>query len=178
MHSRESDTMNAGSNETSVPWYREPWPWLLMSGPAIVVVAGVVTAWLAVVHEDALVADDYYKQGLAINRTLAKQEAAARFGVVAELQFSDDGSAIRAIVTSGATVPQRLTLRLAHRTRADLDQVVVLERAAGGWYEARLDPIDSGGWTLLLEDPANDWRITGTWQPAEQRSVRLEPAVR
>ena len=25
------------------PWYREPWPWILISGPAIVVVAGMAT---------------------------------------------------------------------------------------------------------------------------------------
>lgn len=170
--------MNAGSNDRTVPWYREPWPWLLMSGPAIVVVAGLVTAWLAVVHEDALVVDDYYKQGLAINRTLAKQEAAARFGIVAELQFSDDGGAIRAIVTGGAAAPKSLALRLAHATRADLDQSITLERTEGGWYEAKLDPIDSGAWTLLLEDAANGWRVTGSWHPAAQRSVRLEPAAR
>lgn len=170
--------MNAGSTENVVPWYREPWPWLLMSGPAIVVVAGLVTAWLAVVHEDALVVDDYYKQGLAINRTLARQEAAARFGIVAELQFSDDGGAIRAIVTGSTTPPRQLTLRLAHSTRANLDQVLVLERVEGGWYEAKLDPIDSGGWKLLLEDQANGWRVTGSWHPAAQRSVRLEPPAR
>lgn len=170
--------MNAGSNESVVPWYREPWPWLLMSGPAIVVVAGFVTAWLAVVHEDALVADDYYKQGLAINRTLAKQEAAARFGIVADLQFSDNGNAIRAMVTGGAATPTSLALRLAHATRADLDQSIVLERVEGGWYEAKLHPIDAGAWTLLLEDPANGWRVTGSWHPAAQRAVRLEPAAR
>mgnify|MGYP000916835605 FL=1 len=45
------------------PWYREPWPWLLMSGPGLVVIAGVVTAWIAFSGADGLVADDYYKQG-------------------------------------------------------------------------------------------------------------------
>ena len=29
------------------PWYREPWPWIMMAGPAAVVVAGAVTMWLA-----------------------------------------------------------------------------------------------------------------------------------
>ena len=29
------------------PWYREPWPWILMAGPAAVVIAGLFTAWLA-----------------------------------------------------------------------------------------------------------------------------------
>ncbi len=25
------------------PWYREPWPWILMAGPVIVIIAGVIT---------------------------------------------------------------------------------------------------------------------------------------
>jgi len=39
------------------PWYRHPWPWILMAGPAIVVVAGLVTAFLAVTTFDGLVAE-------------------------------------------------------------------------------------------------------------------------
>ena len=53
-------------------WYREPWPWLVMSGPAIVVVAGIGTAIIAFRTSDGLVADDYYKQGLVINQTLKR----------------------------------------------------------------------------------------------------------
>jgi hypothetical protein len=39
------------------PWYHEPWPWILMSGPAIVVVAGIATAVIAVRTADPIVAD-------------------------------------------------------------------------------------------------------------------------
>ena len=41
------------------PWYREPWPWILMSGPAVVVCAGIATAVIAVETNDGLVAEDY-----------------------------------------------------------------------------------------------------------------------
>ena len=60
------------------PWYREPWPWILMAGPAVVVVAGFFTLWLAVSTSDGLVVEDYYKQGLAINRVFAREDAAER----------------------------------------------------------------------------------------------------
>ena len=29
------------------PWYKHPWPWLLMAGPAMVVAAGFDTYYLA-----------------------------------------------------------------------------------------------------------------------------------
>ena len=40
------------------PWYREPWPWILMAGPAIVVVASFITLWLAVTGADPVIADN------------------------------------------------------------------------------------------------------------------------
>ena len=42
---------------TPKPWYREPWPWILMAGPAIVVVAGFTTLVIAVRTADPIVSD-------------------------------------------------------------------------------------------------------------------------
>ena len=61
----------------SLPWYKERWTWLLMLMPATAIVAGFITLWLAITSFDGLVADDYYKQGLAINQTLARANAGA-----------------------------------------------------------------------------------------------------
>ena len=57
---------------------RERWPWLLMAGPAIVVVAGFVTLYIAVSTDDGVIAEDYYKRGLLINRALARVPAPTR----------------------------------------------------------------------------------------------------
>lgn len=39
--------MREALREDTQPWYKEPWPWILMSGPAIVVVACIITIYLA-----------------------------------------------------------------------------------------------------------------------------------
>ena len=39
------------------PWYREPWPWILMAGPAVVVGAGIATTVIAVRTADPMVAN-------------------------------------------------------------------------------------------------------------------------
>jgi len=76
------------------PWYREPWPWLLMAGPVAVIFAGIATVWLAVVSSDGLVVDDYYKQGLAINQTLERGALAARLGYRGELRLAPDARGV------------------------------------------------------------------------------------
>jgi len=45
--------------------------WLLISGPAVVVVAGIATAFIAVRGADPVVEADYYRRGLEINKVLA-----------------------------------------------------------------------------------------------------------
>ena len=70
------------------PWYRELWPWLIISGPAAVLVAGAVTTWIAFASADGLVAEDYYKQGLGINRRLAREDAARKLGISAAIRIA------------------------------------------------------------------------------------------
>lgn len=63
------------------PWWREPFVWMLIAGPAAVVVAGIATAVLAYRGADRLLADDYYQRGLALSRTM-QPAVAARNGAV------------------------------------------------------------------------------------------------
>lgn len=137
------------------PWYREPWPWILMAGPAAVVVAGAVTLWLALESSDGLVADDYYKRGLAINRNLGLQEQAARRGIAADAALSRGLLRVR---LSGAA-PEALFAQLAHATRPGHDQKLRLAPVAPGVYETELLPLPPGRWRLTLEDPRREWRI-------------------
>ncbi len=56
------------------PWWKFGHVWLVIAGPAIVVVAGFVTLWLAISRPDPVVAEDYYRRGIDINKTLATPE--------------------------------------------------------------------------------------------------------
>ena len=45
------------------PWYREPWPWVLIAIPALTVIACAITLWLAISRPDPLVLkDDEYRR--------------------------------------------------------------------------------------------------------------------
>jgi len=59
----------------SKPWWKYGHVWLLISGPAVVVVAGFVTLWIALSRPDPVVDEDYYRKGLEINKQLAHERA-------------------------------------------------------------------------------------------------------
>ena len=59
------------------PWWTHGHVWLLISGPAAVVAAGLVTAWIAASTPDPVISQDYYREGIEINRQLARERAMA-----------------------------------------------------------------------------------------------------
>jgi hypothetical protein len=136
------------------PWFKQPWPWIVMAPPAVAVVAGFATWWIAASGADGLVAEDYYRQGLAVNRDLAREARARALGLRAEVGLG--GGRIRVRLEGAA--PEALFVHLAHRTRAGFDQRLRLARAHGV-YEAELGPLAPGGWRVRIEDPRATWRI-------------------
>ncbi|MEI6738021.1 MAG: FixH family protein [Pseudomonadota bacterium] len=142
------------------PWYREPWPWLLMSGPAIVVVAGFFTMYLAVSGQDGLVVDDYYKQGKSINQSLHRDEVARQLGITALVNFDQVNDRVVLSLKHSATLspPDTLTIGLVHATRSGFDRVITLSLVSEG-YIGKLPPLGAGKWNVLLEDPQKQWRL-------------------
>ena len=47
-----------GNSASSRPWYKEPWPWVIIAIPAAAVVMGVITFYLAVSNPDYLVVEE------------------------------------------------------------------------------------------------------------------------
>lgn len=58
------------STSPAQPWWKFGHVWLVISGPLVVVIAGFTTLYLAVRTPDPVVSEDYYRQGVEINKTL------------------------------------------------------------------------------------------------------------
>jgi hypothetical protein len=54
--------MNPNTPATTRPWHREPMVWLTISIPALTVVAGFVTLWIAMAHNDDSVGPNMIEQ--------------------------------------------------------------------------------------------------------------------
>ncbi len=149
----------------SQPWYRHRWPWFLATGPVIVIIAGAITTWLAATGNTALVADDYYKQGLTINRTLERETRADELGVRVEVAVEPEGSDgtrldVVLAMSDKTKYPQRLRVLLAHPTRSELDRELLLT-GENGRYTGIVRNLAPTHWKLVVEDDARVWRHQG-----------------
>ena len=141
------------------PWYREPLVWLVLAIPATAVLGGVVMLVLANATWDGLVADDYYRQGMQINRSLARDAEAARLGLRATLAFPAPGivearlaGTPRLAGTHGtaASDEARLDLHFARAARAGADVRVPMTRNAAGVWRGVLPALPPGKWYVQL----------------------------
>ncbi|QWE16176.1 FixH family protein [Polynucleobacter sp. AP-Nino-20-G2] len=57
------------------PWFKQMWPWLLISGPAIAAIGCMITIYLAVnLYADKPVRDGVVKRGLKVEQLKVEQD--------------------------------------------------------------------------------------------------------
>lgn len=142
------------------PWQREPFVWMVIAFPAAAVLAGIVTIYLAVVSDDGLVVDDYYKHGLEINRLLDREQHAADAGLAMKVDFASDTGTMLVTLTAnpGFVYPAEINGLLAHATREGLDQALRLMRVGDTVYRAADITLPPGQW--YVDIGTESWRLT------------------
>ncbi|HSH28320.1 MAG TPA: FixH family protein [Thiohalobacter sp.] len=161
------------------PWYKQFWPWFLISLPLSAVIGGIATLIIAMHSPNAMVVDDYYKEGLAINETLARDQVAAQRGLSGLLRHVQGSGRLQLELTSrgAAAAPDSLQLELVHPTLAEKDQSLRLELAGDSLYVSELPQLAPGNWHLILSPPDGDWRLTGRLVLPQGGQARLTPGV-
>jgi hypothetical protein len=140
------------------PWYTQFWPWLLISLPASAVFGGFATLYLAIQSPNALVVDDYYKAGLAINQVKHKQALAQQLQIEGLLR--SDGKNVQLTLSGNLPISDNtMTLNVIHSTRAELDQKLILKRQTGNNFSAPVSELMPGIWYLRLEPEDQSWEI-------------------
>jgi hypothetical protein len=159
--------------QTSKPWFKEPWPWLLAIMPLTAIIAGGFTVWFAITSNDGLVVDDYYKQGKAINQTKERDRLAQTLGISAQLL--PQGSVLQLQLAGRLqTPPGKLTLQILHPTRKGDDHEVILIWD-GSAYVGQLPSLVGSHYRTQLTPEYGDWRLTGEWHPGS--ALTLSPGI-
>jgi hypothetical protein len=163
------------SNEHSKPWYNYPLVWMMVLIPFSAVIMGVIMIWLAVDTDDGLVADDYYKQGLEINRVIERDKKAAELGLSAIIEFDNSTRIIKIQFDKGSLefFPKSLPLHLQHATRENSDITVLLDHGIDNQYIGHVNQsISEGVWYFEIADA--DWKLNARSHVRSKNIIHLK----
>lgn len=164
-------------------WYRQFWPWLLIGLPATAVVASFITLFIAIDKADDLVIDNYYKEGLAINRELAADEYAQQLKITATTTIDAMHPAVAVALegefSSTTPRPQQIIVHFVHPVSAARDLLLVLNADGSGVFRNTLPHVMDGRWTLEIRDLTSSWRLRRdiAIAPASSSTVVMAPHI-
>lgn len=153
------------------PWYKQFWPWFLISLPMSAVIAGITTIIIAMDEPDGIVVDDYYKQGLAINRTLSSEKMAQQLNLAVSGKI--DGDTLQLQLTGNIPAPEKLTVHFIHPTKPNNDKSYELTKE-GKAYFAGISPLADASWHVKVEPENGYWRLSGRFNPQQTNLLELK----
>ena len=168
------------TNEHSKPWHKYPLVWMMIAIPFSAVIMGVVLIWLAIDTDDGLVADDYYKLGLEINRVIKRDRKAVELGLSAVIKFDISSRMIRLEFDKGLleTFPKSLPLHLQHATRENSDITVLLDHGIGNQYIGHVkQAITEGVWYFVISGQGGDdtgWKLNARSYVRSNNTIKLQ----
>jgi len=145
-------------SEPVTRWYREPWAWFVFAIPLGTIAICIVLISIATTTSDGLVADDYYKRGLEINKVLDREARAAALGLELEVTALGNGRCEFTLRWDQAdqALPPSVPVQLSHATRAG-DRELVAAHLGGGHYSADPGTLAAGPWYVDVATP--EWRV-------------------
>jgi len=166
--------------EETKPWYKHPLVWMMLFIPFTAVIMGGIMLWLAIDTDDGLVADDYYKQGMEINRVISRDKKAGELGLSAEIEFDNSARIIRLMFDKGSleTYPKSLPLQLQHATRENSDITVMLDHGMKNQYIGHVgQSISEGIWYFEISDKNDNdtgWKLNARHHVLEKNIIHLQ----
>ena len=157
----------------TTPWFKQFWPWFLISIPLITICYCALMIYMAITTENSLVSDNYYKDGLAINQSLSLDQKAKDLHLNAELHFFDSARVSLKLSGNLADTPSFLTLKLLHPTLDGQDIEIKLLPEPSGIFSTLLENPLQGKWYIDVISQDATWRLKGEGAFPSSSPVRL-----
>lgn len=156
------------------PWYKQFWPWFFIVVPFITLIMGGLMLYLAISTQDSLVVDDYYKEGRAINASIAREQEAKVRNISTSLQIKD-GTVLLRFVSGVPAQGTAIRLSLYHTTLASRDISVLLARDANGVYRGFIEQDINGKWRVTIEPVDLLWKLQTVLFLPSKKPITIKP---
>jgi hypothetical protein len=162
-------------------WYKEPWMLLVVGGPVVVVIAAIITGFIAWQGEDKVIAKDYYKHGLNINKDIFRDAKANEYKMQGKAKLDSVTGKILLQLEGKTTLPSSVIFSTSFTSSNSVYeqiQKISLTQVQPGIYEGELkmpsatDSVSLALWHVQIE--ATDWRLTADWHDPMHSSLQLQ----
>ncbi|RUO77582.1 FixH family protein [Idiomarina seosinensis] len=159
------------------PWYKQFWPWFLISVPVVVMIVCAIIIYLAVTQGNfSMVVDDYYKRGKTINAVIANVQRAQELNISFQFKAADGKLALR--YHSGEPEElSALTVNFVHATDEDRDFVRRVTVASDGIYRADIPANVDSKWTVTIEPFDRQWKVSQKYRLPKTEWTLVEPLL-
>ncbi len=163
-------------------WYKEPWMLLVLGGPLVVVIAAIITFYLAWQDSDNVLSRDYYRQGLNIDKDLSRDARAGEYKMRAEIRIDSSAAKVLLHLEGQTALPPSVQLVIASPSLTseyeDVRKITLAQTSAGNYEGIIKIPATTEGtrqnvWHIKIEGA--DWRLTSVWQNPLLSTLQIKP---
>lgn len=165
---------NQNIKQDTQPWYKQGWPWFVISFPILTVFAGIATYIIAANQPHSMVQDDYFKKGLAINQSIEKQELAIRKNLTALINAKQDSGLVSIDLQGDNITASQLQLVFSHPTQTTRDRQITLDRLAANEFVGQLPELPQAFWHIRLSDQNDSWHLKSRWHFPENSQLHIK----
>jgi len=150
----------------SSPWYRQFWPWLIISILGWGVVSSTITLTVALRNPPQMMTGDYEKLGKALVDTHRRADRAEALGLAGRLTLDEASWMLTLAADDSGALPDTLLLRIQHPVDAGQDRQILLRREAEHAYRAAAEAVPPRG-RVIVSDTAQTWWISSNYRVAD-----------
>jgi uncharacterized protein len=157
------------------PWYKEPWPFILVSITGLGVIAGSTLAFIGLSNPPEIVSGDYERFARGLVDTNQRTGRARELGLSGSMLVDQGQLELNLAAEDPAGLPERLLVRFQHPAYSEYDAVVMVERTGEGQFAGRIDAAPHERATIIVTDLEQSWWLSGKMNSLGAGGVDLVP---
>ncbi len=153
------------------PWYKEPWPFILISITGLGVVAGSTLAYIGLSNPPEIVSGQFDSLGKFLTEDTTRAAEARALGLAGRLGLDGERVELRLSAGDLTKLPNELMVQFQHPATSAGDSVVLLVHAGGGSYRGLAGEQPHARARILVTDLGQSWSLAGRLDSAGAAAV-------
>jgi len=143
------------------PWYKEPWPFILISITGLGVIAGTTLAVIGFSNPPEIVSGQFGSLAKFVTEDSSRVEQARSLGLAGRVALEGDTIVLELSALDPASLPEQLMMQFQHPATSAGDSVALLTHQGQGEYRGRYAEPPHARSHVTVTDLSQSWSLAG-----------------